>query len=38
LLLSMPEGDARQLMARKPEAYLVGSVVERVRKPIEVTN
>jgi selenide, water dikinase len=38
LLLSMPEGDARQLMERKPEAYLVGSVVERARKPIEVTN
>ena len=38
LLLSMPERDACQLMARNSEAYLVGSVIDRTRKPIEVTN
>ena len=38
MLLSMPESDARQLMERRPEAYLVGSVTERARKPIEVIN
>src|SRR6185312_4292762 len=37
LLLSMPERDASQLMARNSEAYLVGSVIDRARKPIEVT-
>jgi selenide,water dikinase len=36
LLLSMPEGEARQLIARRPEAHLVGAVRERGRKPIEV--
>jgi selenide,water dikinase len=36
LLLSMPEGDARKLIASRPEAYLVGRVSERGRKPIEV--
>lgn len=38
MLLSMPESDARQLMERRPEAYLVGSVTERGRKPIEIIN
>ena len=32
LLLSMPEGDAHQLMARNPEAYLVGSVIDAGRE------
>jgi selenide,water dikinase len=36
LLLSMPEDDARKLIASRPEAYLVGRVSERGRKPIEV--
>jgi selenide,water dikinase len=36
LLLSMPEADARELMKCRPEAYLLGSVTERARKPIEV--
>jgi len=38
LFLSMPESDARQLLARRPEAYVVGSVTNRTGKPIEVTN
>jgi selenide,water dikinase len=38
LLLSMPEADAHELMNRRPEAYLLGSVTPRSRKPIEVLN
>lgn len=37
LLLTMPEADARDLIALRPEAYLLGRVTERTRKPIEVT-
>jgi selenide,water dikinase len=38
MLLSMPERDAGQLMERRPEAYLVGTVTARAHKPIEVTD
>lgn len=36
LLLSMPDGDAQKLITERPEAYIVGRVHERGRKPIEV--
>jgi hypothetical protein len=32
----MPATDAHELIERRPEAYLLGSVIERARKPIEV--
>lgn len=38
LLLSMPENDARRLMERLPEAYLIGSVAARSIKPIQARN
>jgi selenide, water dikinase len=36
LLLAMPEQAASELMASRPEAYLLGRVRDRGRKPIEV--
>jgi selenophosphate synthase len=36
LLLSMPADAAHELMATRPEAYLLGRVCERGRKPIEI--
>jgi selenide, water dikinase len=36
LLLSMPESEARILMERCPGAYLLGRVIERARKPIQL--
>jgi selenide,water dikinase len=34
LLISLPEEDARRLLERVPDAYRIGSVQERGRKPI----
>jgi selenide,water dikinase len=36
LLLAMPEEAASELMSSRPEAYFLGRVCERGRKPIEV--
>ena len=36
LLLTMSEADAERLMDRRPEAYVIGRVKQRSRKPIEV--
>jgi selenide, water dikinase len=36
LLISLSEGDARQLLATREEAYLIGSVQARGTKPIQV--
>jgi hypothetical protein len=36
LLFSLPPSDAETLLARRPEAYLVGRVEERGVKPVQV--
>jgi selenide,water dikinase len=36
LLLSMPERDAGMLLARRSEAYVIGTVTQRGHKPIQV--
>ena len=36
LLISLTEGEAKQLLEQRPEAYVIGRVTEKQTKPIEV--